>query len=205
MPNWPTIASIVISLFALAGTIFTAVWNRRTSNEVERLKRESTEHQVRFSKLHERQAAVVEELHRRFVEAFWATKTYHSWAELNGGPAEEDQLKTAMEKLTCAFQYFEVNRIYLSTGLADKLEYFLETAGMHTRKVGYFSSIPNKTDGTDKLHTDARMAGLDAFRGELVQAKHAIQAEFKTFLDGPPRFVRPQSRFRPGEKANALR
>jgi hypothetical protein len=85
------------------------------NTEIERLKNAlqilADERKVLFSKLHEKRASVIAELHERFVTAYWAAHTYHQWVEFQGGPTEEEQAATAWQTLREAYNFFEKNRI----------------------------------------------------------------------------------------------
>lgn len=143
------------------------------------------EHQVRFSKLHEKRAQVVADLYERFVAAYWAAHTYHQWFVPGGGPSEEDQANDAFQKLHEAYKFFETNRIYLSVSLAGELDTFFERAKTLTFKAQYFGSIPNKTDETAKLHFEARREGLEAFQKEFPAMRQRLDTEFKKLIDAP--------------------
>src|SRR5947208_2204142 len=70
----------------------------------------AVEHQVRFSKLHEKRALVVADLYELFVTAYWAAHTYHQWFISAAGPGEEEQATEAWQSLHKAYRFFEANR-----------------------------------------------------------------------------------------------
>ncbi len=141
------------------------------------------EHEVRFSKLHEKRAEVIADLYARFVKAYWAAWTYHQWTERPGGPTQEQQADSARQKLHKAFVFFEINRIYLSDPLAGSLDVFFERAKILTLKAQYFDAKSNKTEHVAQLHHDARTEGLEAFQKEFPEMRQRLDAEFKRLIE----------------------
>lgn len=141
------------------------------------------EHEVRFSKLHEKRAQVIADLYERFVKAYWAAWTYHQWMERPGGQTQEQQADSAMHKLHEAFVFFEINRIYLSDPLAGSLDVFFEKAKILTLKAQYFDAIPNKTEHTAQLHFKAKQEGLESFQNEFPAMRQRLDTEFAKLLE----------------------
>lgn len=154
---------------------------------IERLKSSlqmtAMEHQVRFSKLHEKRASVVTDLYALFVTAYWAAHTYHQWAEFAGGPTEEEQARDAWQALHTAYRFFETNRIYLSETLADECDLFFKRAKTLTISAQYFSAVPNKTEHVAKLAFDARREGLEAFQTDFPDMRKRLDHEFKKLIE----------------------
>ncbi len=91
---------------------------------IEHLKTElqlkTIEHQVRFSKLHERRATVIAELNGHLVEALWEAESFLSPMEWAGEPDKKEKHITAMNKLAELYRYFDKHRIYLPVELARR-------------------------------------------------------------------------------------
>ena len=66
------------------------------------LNRAALEHQVQFSKLHEKRAEVLAELYTRLVSAMWAMETAASPMQWTGDPSKLQQLVTAMNDIATA-------------------------------------------------------------------------------------------------------
>jgi hypothetical protein len=138
-----------------------------------RLQQATIEHQVRFSKLHEKRALVIADLYERFVTAYWAAYTYHQWCVFEGGPTEQEQAASAMQGLSEAHIFFEKNRIYLSDTLPGELDTFFERAKSLTFKAQYSDS-----------ERESRKEGLEAFKKEFPEMRRRLDVEFKKLL-GP--------------------
>ncbi|WP_157835251.1 hypothetical protein [Xanthomonas sp. SHU 199] len=71
--------------------------------ETERLRSQlsiqATEHAVRFQRLHEKRAEVVEQLYSLLTEAYRKASTFASPVELNGGPGKDEQYIEAHNSL----------------------------------------------------------------------------------------------------------
>ena len=96
----------------------------------ERLKHElqltAAEHQIRFSKLHEKRASVVADLYGLLVQASWDGQSFASIAEFSGEPSKQEKFTTAMNSLAEFFRFFDKHRIYLPEALCGQLEAFVQ-------------------------------------------------------------------------------
>jgi len=93
---------------------------------IEQLKNElqlkTIEHQIRFSRLHEKRAEVIAELNGFFVEALWEAESFLSLIEWSGEPTKQQKHIAAMHKLTHLYRYFDKHRIYLPPELCISME-----------------------------------------------------------------------------------
>lgn len=89
------------------------------------LQRAALEHQIRFSKLHERRAEVIAQLYGLLVEAHWASQSFISLAEFSGEPSKQEKYAEAMNRAADFYRFFDKNRIWLPEGLCRQLEQFL--------------------------------------------------------------------------------
>src|SRR5882762_456564 len=84
-----------------------------SSSAAEQLKHElavaALEHNVKFSKLHERRAEVVAEAYGLLVEAHWASQSFVSLMEWVGEPPKQEKYVTAMNKSAEFYRYFDKN------------------------------------------------------------------------------------------------
>lgn len=79
----------------------------RAAEAIERLKTDlqlrTIEHQVRFSRLHEKRAEVIAELYALLVEALWAAESFLSPITWAGDPPKNKQASAAQNKLVDFF------------------------------------------------------------------------------------------------------
>ena len=77
------------------------------------LQLQAIEHQVRFSRLHEKRASVIAELYGHLVEALWEAESFLSPMQWAGDPKMKEKYELAMNKFVELYRYFDKHRIYL--------------------------------------------------------------------------------------------
>jgi hypothetical protein len=80
------------------------------------------EHQIRFSKLHEKRAQVLADLYKLLVVATWETESFASPMEFSGEPDKGQKFRQALEAITAYFRFFDQHRIYLPEELCTSLQ-----------------------------------------------------------------------------------
>ncbi len=95
------------------------------------LQQVALEHQVRFSNLHEKRPAVVAELYKHLVEAFWDGERF----VFQMGQHKRDEEYDATQKRIIDFYVFvETNRIYLPEHICELLASFVESLSRLMKK-----------------------------------------------------------------------
>lgn len=165
-----------------------------SSEASERLKHElqivSLEHQVRFSKLHERRAEVITALYGLLVETQWAGQSLVAIAEFGGEPSKQEKYVTAMKKFAEFFREFDKNRIFLPEQVCKQIEEFLR--GMRTRVIqfGVYSQTNDYApDHVIKDKLDIWVKASDYFDTEVPIARRALETELRNMLAGVPQSV----------------
>lgn len=160
----------------------------------ERLKHElqlvAHEHQVRFSKLHERRAEVIESLYALLVEAQWAGQSFASAAEFAGEPSKPEKYTKAMNALAEFFRAFDKTRIFLPEHVCQQLDDFLQ--GMRKRVIhfGVYLDVNEYAPAhVTKEKFDAWMDAFDYFDSELPIARKSLEAELRKMLAASPSSV----------------
>jgi len=145
------------------------------------------EHQVRFSKLHERRAEVVAEVYALLVEAQWASQSFVSIVEWAGEPPKHEKYVTAMNKAAEFYRFFDKNRIYLPQSLCDLLEQFINKIRSEVIGFGvYVSKDETHLPGhvIDKKY-EAWTKASTYFDQEVPKARTALEAELRGILGAP--------------------
>ena len=165
-----------------------------SSEASERLKHElqiaSLEHQVRFSKLHERRAEVITALYGLLVEVQWAGQSLVAIAEFGGEPSKQEKYVTAMNKSAEFFREFDKNRIFLPDHVCQQIEEFLR--GMRTRVIrfGVYSQTNDYApDHVIKEKFDTWVKASEYFDTEVPIARRALETELRNMLAGVPQSV----------------
>ncbi len=98
----------------------------KSASAIEQLKSElqitTIEHQVRFSKLHENRAEVIAELYKNLVQAINANLSAAFYKEMSGESEKGKEFIAAVVNLGEFYDYFNINRIYLSNHLCHMLD-----------------------------------------------------------------------------------
>lgn len=155
---------------------------------IEHLKNElhlrTIEHQVRFSRLHEKRAEVIAELNSLFAETLWEAESFLSPMEWNGEPSKPEKFRVAMKKFVELFRYFDKHRIYLPHQLCSSLESLvMEVRGLVTKFGVYVEVTDNHFNGpVQQEKWKAWTDGWEAIRNQVPQARRSLEEEFRTLL-----------------------
>ncbi len=170
---------------------FKASLSAASSEASERLKHQlqlvAHEHQVRFTKLHERRAEVIERLYALLVEAQWAGQSFVSVIEWAGEPPKEQKYTTAMNKFAEFFREFDKNRIFLPEAVCKQLDEFLR--GMRERVVHFGVYVDTNQHAPEHIIKEKREAWMRAseyFNTELPATRKALETELRAMLAGVP-------------------
>ena len=144
----------------------------------------SIEHQVRFSRLHEKRATVIAELYGHLVETLWEAESFLSPMEWAGEPDKKAKHQTAMNKLVEFFRYFDKHRIYLPEELCVSLETLVLSVRSHVIEFGVFVRLDEESLNTH-THQQKHKAwdeGWRAIKTQVPQARKLLEAEFRALL-----------------------
>lgn len=86
------------------------------------LQTQSVEHEIRFSRWHERQAAVIARLYALLVEAYWDMGAFVSPVDWANDPPKSDKYRVAMNKAAEFYRYFDRRRLFLPSHVADRID-----------------------------------------------------------------------------------
>jgi len=155
---------------------------------IEHLKNElqfrTIEHKVRFSRLHEKRAAVIAELYGHLVEALWEAESFFSPMEWAGEPNKKEKHQQAMNKLVELYRYFDKHRIYLPSEVCASLEALIQNVRSQVIKFGVWVRYEDY-ELTGDSHTkkyDAWDSGWDAIKNQVPLARESLENEFRSLL-----------------------
>jgi hypothetical protein len=155
---------------------------------IEHLKNElqlkTIEHQVRFSRLHEKRADVIAELYGSFVEALWEAESFLSPIEWHGEPNKKEKHLAAMNKLTDLYRYFDKHRIYLPTELCSSLDQLVMEVRTLVINFGVYVEFheDNLNNSTQQEKREAWSAGWKAIKNQVPLARQSLENEFRSLL-----------------------
>jgi hypothetical protein len=173
----------------------------KSDSAIEHLKNElqlnSIEHQVKFSRLHEKRAEVIAELYGHLVEALWEAESFLSPMEWAGEPSKKEKHGAALKKLVDLYRYFDKHRIYLPTDLCGSMEKLIVEVRSHVVSFGVYVSFDNAmlNDQTYKEKQEAWNTGWSAIKNQIPMARQELEDAFRQLLGSPSNpFVRPIDR-----------
>lgn len=155
---------------------------------IEHLKTElqlrTIEHQVRFSRLHEKRAEVIAELYGYLVEALWEAESFLSPIEWAGEPTKKEKHNQAMNKLVELYRYFDKHRIYLPPEVCASLEALFLDVRSQVIKFGVWVRYEDHELSGDSYtkKSDAWDSGWDTIKNQVPVARESLENEFRSLL-----------------------
>jgi len=145
----------------------------------------ATEHQVKFSRLHEKRAEIIAELYGLLVQAYWDAGSFISPFEQGGEPTKKEKYVIAMNAIADFFRFFEKNKIYLPIELCGLLETFVQTMRQNVIGFGVYVNIDENALAaqTYQKKYDAWMASWEYFDKEVPLARAALEQELRNILE----------------------
>jgi hypothetical protein len=200
--DWPhlfeSLGGQAVLLAAIAYLIKTIVSNRLTreteqfktalqinSNaETERLKNSlqmiALEHQVRFSKLHERRAEVIAELYELLLETEGIARSF-----VFTGNRDPNEAARARDKVLELYHFIQKRRLYLPTSVCSLLDNFEGRLRSSVNWVGmYWTRIESPNAQTMKDQNEVMLAACNALETDLPALRLLLEAEFRKLLGG---------------------
>ncbi|WGO98143.1 hypothetical protein QFX18_19230 [Saccharophagus degradans] len=148
------------------------------------LQKTALEHQVVFSRLHDKRAEVVAELYSLLVKAHQKMKEFVSPVGYSGGPSKHDLFIDSMKASTEFHDFYSKVRIYIPEYICTKIDDLFHNMNMKAISFGYYVRFENddtlikEIDNKDKAWIDA--AGH--FDKVVPGAKAALEKEFRAIL-----------------------
>ena len=160
----------------------------KADSAIEQLKSDlqirTIEHQVRFSRLHEKRANVIADLNGLVVEALWEAESFLSPMQWAGEPDKREKERIAMSKLVELFRYFDKHRIYLPTELCDVVDKLVTDVRMHVIRFGTYLTWDENAlqEHTRKEKHEVWMAGWDAIKNQVPAVRKQLEDSFRALL-----------------------
>jgi hypothetical protein len=142
----------------------------------------ATEHQVRFSKLHERRADIIEELYKRLTDVYWDGQRFVMTSENNPSPYQANEFDKMREKLSEVFMFIEHHRILLPKSVCALLDQHFSHVNLTVYSAGIFGRVKNPSDRTAEQSNDAFEKAYKDFETEIPAARAALEDEFRKML-----------------------
>ena len=174
------------ALLLVLGFLGKAVLNNSLSKDLERYKdqltHEATEHEIKFSKLHERRFEIIAELYKLLVKASWEAESFTSPMEWAGEPNKREKYILATNAVAEYFRFFDQHRIYISRELCDQLEEFAIKIRSPIIELGVWIHIDYVADQNIEQKIKSWNSASEFIIKEAPKLRQAIEFEFRTLL-----------------------
>jgi len=148
-----------------------------------RLQQAATEHLVRFSKLHEKRAHVIEHVYQRLVEL---EKGYGKFVLVDGYEPDSSKQQDARNKINETMYdvalFIEKHRIYLPADVCASLKAFLDIMWHNAINVGVYGSVADPNPQTLQERHKAFKDAYGALQKEIPEARANLEHEFRKLL-----------------------
>jgi len=147
------------------------------------LQERATEHQILFSRLHDKRASIIAELYAKLAETISATESFVSPAEWVGEPDKKEKYKKAMELIVDFFCYFDRRRIFLEKPLCDRVDAILDAIRSPAVEFFCYLDEPDFDPTLAKQKRDVWIKAWRAVKKEVVPAaRQSLEDEFRQLL-----------------------
>jgi hypothetical protein len=167
---------------------FEADLRAKSDAAIEHLKNElqlkTIEHEIRFSRLHEKRAEVIAELYGHLVEALWEAESFVSPIEWAGELSKKEKYIRARNQLVDLNQYLGKHMIYLPQEVCTSLGELISEVHIQIETYDTYVRLDQAT-----LDHDANMerrekltSGWNAIKKEVPRARRSLENEFRLLL-----------------------
>ena len=174
-------AALLLVLGFLGRSLMSTVLAKDVEKFRAALQQAGVEHQIRFSKLHEKRAEVLAELYELLVAAYWQVSEFTSPAQW-GDPDRKEQYAAAINGVAAYFRFFDQHRIWLPPELCVPLEAFAKQLRTPAIQLGVYLRIERPTEKTLIEQGEVWDKAWQAVDGDIPRLRFAIEAEFRKLL-----------------------
>jgi hypothetical protein len=156
------------------------------NEEVERLRNSlhmlATEHQVRFSRLHEKRAVVIEEVYKRLSELHSQAESFVVTSENNPSPQQKEEYERIRRILYEYSSYVDQHQIFLPEALCKQLTEHLPQLARTIHTAGVYGGGTEYITEAHARRSDAFTKAYEAFQTSIPDSKARLEAEFRKIL-----------------------
>ena len=170
------ISGLLVALVAYLGRVLI---KQLLSKDIEKFKAElnmhAFEHQIRFSKLHEKQATVIATLFAKLAEADNAIQNYIKPFVLAGDLSENDRQHNAANAINEFIHFYKKHAIYFDEATCSKLESFIgESRNILTDF--QFKDMPGKSVARNWLEINKK------YKTSVLNMKKDLETAFRKMI-----------------------
>jgi hypothetical protein len=206
--DWQAVwKTILVATGGIAAVVLAAAWAVKTAiaawiardteafkarlkadadTEIEKLKsslqRTATEHQVMFSRLHEKRAEVIEIVYSRLTDLYFSAQRFITTCENNPSPEKSEEFNKLRETFWEVFTFIEQRRIFLPQNLCELVDRHLGTMRRTVIKAGVYGTIEYPTVRTAEQIQRTFMEAYQELETDIPAARRALEEEFRRML-----------------------
>lgn len=161
----------------------------QASESAERLKAAlqlaALEHQVRFTKLHEKRGEVIEAVHHMLADLLWNAQAATSIVHIGGViPDSAQELINADAKRAELYRYFQKHRIYLPIGTAKRIETLLDAFRERIVQFDIWREVDDfAPQGLILKRQEEILAAFTYFTDEVWKPMEELESAFRELID----------------------
>ncbi|NUA26093.1 hypothetical protein [Cupriavidus basilensis] len=150
------------------------------------LQRQASDHQIRFSRLHEKRAEVIAKAYQLLVEALWDMESFVSPVQFEGDKSLPEKYTVAYNKLADLYRYLDVHQLFLPASLCAALQEILNEMRGTVIQVGTYTRLDNDglPDHVLQQKWEIQMKAWDKLKTSIPDARKALETELRALL-GP--------------------
>lgn len=174
------LVGLAVAAVAGVGGLLVFVAKTAISNQISK---DLERFRIRFTKLHEQQADVIQKLYSAVVELEEdATNLYYKYMPVGLDPPEVDETQV-IRRMRDLQSEVRKSRIYLDDDTCRALENVSERlssglAALEQRRIAFNSGASGSDDGV----SDLEIAAFKEIRGAVPDAKNRLEAQFRRLL-----------------------
>lgn len=153
--------------------------------EIERLRSQlnitAAEHQVKFSRLHEKRAEIVAETYSKLRELLFALNNYVRLYERSDGPSREERYKILIGTHTAFYDAYSLKLIFFPQAVADKLDSINKDCLVAGNEFRIFVDLGDHPEKTKKWISIA-----ESVEKKILSALRDLEVEFRRLLGDVP-------------------
>jgi len=158
--------------------------------EIEKLKNSlgmvAIEHEVRFSKMHEKRGEVIEALYKKLTHVFWHGQRFVLTSENNPSDYQKEEFAKMRNELTETFTFIEEHRIYLPESVCALVDKHLGQVRRTVFAAGVYGRIENPNERTYQQSNDAFEKAYANFETDIPAARKTLETAFRQMIGVEP-------------------
>ena len=154
--------------------------------EIEKLKsslqRTATEHQVMFSRLHEKRAEVIEIVYASLTDLYLKAEEFITTREADWSPQKNEEFLALRKKFAEVFLFIDQRRIFLPQRACELMDRHLNTMRRTVDIAGAFGAVQPDSTSMAKAYEQAFAVVYEKLKTDIPAARKALEEEFRKML-----------------------